>query len=469
FLVHMKQAAPEAITRFWPQRLVDESTLDTSSRDLQGFYLFGLGSPSSGANAQTADTESAILNCLRSFELKKRELPAHLLPDPFVWSDNGVDSPDADEEEDLQRDLVLPEVADQEEQADPEESWDDFKPVSAAQRKRAAASKSKSTPHIASGKLRTSSDVYNRLMWDTTGPVSKDGYVIGYEDRFLGVKEAPLTAWKREVEDESFVSMNSVDRQTSSLENDQNGDYNAIMKRLEEELDTLLAYKASLEQEIRTILDDYLLNSTILVSRLPIELFTEVLAWVITSEPSSITSLKLVCRAWYRAIIDTPQLCTSIRVIIPGRLDDIAACVAFCKTAVQRSGQLPLDIKVNYSHLPNFETRCEAKFKREWVEPEDKSSSLRWKNHFLRIDGLDHPVPRHLLPLILKPLVTLVGDKGTIMSRWRTFDLIANNFWYVQGWGQGTLSRAIFMIEAMGKPTPLLESLSIQYRGLRGG
>jgi hypothetical protein len=230
----MKQAAPELTTRFWPQRLVDESTLDTNSHDLQAFYLFGMistgsiGSLSSASNIQSADTESAILNCLRSFErdlrgnerfydsvdtfislayVKKSDLPTNLLSDPFVWSDNGVDSLNADEEEELQRDLVSPESPAQEASADPEESWDAFKPVSAAQRKRAAAaSKSKSTPHVASGKLRTSSDVYNRLMWDTTGPVTKDGYVIGYEDRFLGVKEAPLTSWKREVEDESFVS-----------------------------------------------------------------------------------------------------------------------------------------------------------------------------------------------------------------------------------------------------------------------
>lgn len=59
-------------------------------------------------------------------------------------------------------------------------------------------------------------------MWDPT--VSSTDYVIGYEDRFkgkmffpfnvsisiwiyvLGVKEIPLGSWKREVEDEAFVS-----------------------------------------------------------------------------------------------------------------------------------------------------------------------------------------------------------------------------------------------------------------------
>jgi uncharacterized protein (UPF0248 family) len=56
-------------------------------------------------------------------------------------------------------------------------------------------------------KLRTSTDVFNRLMWDPV--ISKEDYVIGYEDRFLGVKEMPLSNWKREVEDEEFVRFSS--------------------------------------------------------------------------------------------------------------------------------------------------------------------------------------------------------------------------------------------------------------------
>jgi hypothetical protein len=45
-------------------------------------------------------------------------------------------------------------------------------------------------------------------MWD--GNVSRGDYLIGYEDRFKGIKEMPLSGWKREVEDEAFVSAWSV-------------------------------------------------------------------------------------------------------------------------------------------------------------------------------------------------------------------------------------------------------------------
>ncbi|PVF99765.1 hypothetical protein CPB86DRAFT_276568 [Serendipita vermifera] len=263
--------------------------------------------------------------------------------------------------------------------------------------------------------------------------------------------------------------MISADQQSKSLESHQNKDYNDIVKRLEGELATLLASKRSLEQEIESIIDIYPLNDTVLISTLPIELLSEVLDWVIKVEPSSITNLKLVCRAWYRAIIETPQLSTSIRVIVPAHLDGIAACAAFCQTAVRRSGQLPLDIMVNYSRLPDYEAKSGVEIEKEWVTPGAKYPLLAWKNRFLRMDGLDHPLPRHLLSLILKPLVALIGEKGAARSRWRAFDLVASKFWYVQGWGRGTLPRAIFMTELMGIPTPLLETLSIQYTGQRYG
>ena len=65
--------------------------------------------------------------------------------------------------------------------------------------------KKSSTPNSGiNAKLRTSADVYNRLMWDPQ--YRRDDYMIGYEDRFVGVMELPLLEWKREVEDESFVS-----------------------------------------------------------------------------------------------------------------------------------------------------------------------------------------------------------------------------------------------------------------------
>lgn len=224
------------MARFWPERLADKSTIDLDARDPNGFYLFGLsasnsfnaGNPNGDRPARRgSDIQSALLSCLRTFEhtlrsnerfydeketfvsincLKQSQLPSVVFPDPFKWPDNGIDAAVEDEDEESDEPLELPLVDDG--AMTPTDSWHEFKASSSSQRKRAAAAaaKSRSTPYIPAGKLRTSADVYNRLIWDSTGDVTKDGYAIGYEDRFKGIKEMPLTAWKREVEDESFVS-----------------------------------------------------------------------------------------------------------------------------------------------------------------------------------------------------------------------------------------------------------------------
>jgi uncharacterized protein (UPF0248 family) len=58
------------------------------------------------------------------------------------------------------------------------------------------------------GKLRPSHEVYNRLVWDQR--YSPEEYVVGYEDRFKGVREMPLTSWKRELSDEEFIPFHRV-------------------------------------------------------------------------------------------------------------------------------------------------------------------------------------------------------------------------------------------------------------------
>lgn len=59
-----------------------------------------------------------------------------------------------------------------------------------------------------SKKLRPAQDVINRLKWDP-GSNTED-YLIGYEDRFLGVKELPLGKWKSDQTDDEFIPMHRV-------------------------------------------------------------------------------------------------------------------------------------------------------------------------------------------------------------------------------------------------------------------
>ena len=58
-------------------------------------------------------------------------------------------------------------------------------------------------PQEPRAKLRPASDVLHRLVWDPALDVAD--YLVGYEDRFLGLREMPLTKWKTEQTEEEFV------------------------------------------------------------------------------------------------------------------------------------------------------------------------------------------------------------------------------------------------------------------------
>lgn len=244
-LVQLHGVAPSINARFWPTRFADSGTIDVdgSARDLNGFYLFGLSPSSSSSPSATSppsqptlDAELAALSqCLRGFEtdlqsndkfydsqntyislrlvkrsiLEKEVGLSSIVEDPFMWSDDGFDPVDDDDDEDDEEEVEERDENDSE----PQLSRDrEYQIQSASQRKKAiAASKAnKNTTYTPSpGKLRTSADVINRLLWDPNlGRHAGDEYAVGYEDRFMGVKEAMLRDWvMKEVEHEAFVGV----------------------------------------------------------------------------------------------------------------------------------------------------------------------------------------------------------------------------------------------------------------------
>lgn len=48
----------------------------------------------------------------------------------------------------------------------------------------------------------------NRIIHDSA--IISSDYLIGYEDRFEGIKEMPVTSWKRETDDLEFIPMHRV-------------------------------------------------------------------------------------------------------------------------------------------------------------------------------------------------------------------------------------------------------------------
>ncbi|KIW35035.1 uncharacterized protein PV07_01763 [Cladophialophora immunda] len=57
-------------------------------------------------------------------------------------------------------------------------------------------------------KMRPAQDVLKRLQWDTDLDVSK--YVIGYLERFAGIKELPATKWISEFTEEEWIPQHRI-------------------------------------------------------------------------------------------------------------------------------------------------------------------------------------------------------------------------------------------------------------------
>lgn len=48
----------------------------------------------------------------------------------------------------------------------------------------------------------------NRIIHDQS--INIHDYMVGYEDRFEGVKEMPVASWKRETDDLAFIPLHRV-------------------------------------------------------------------------------------------------------------------------------------------------------------------------------------------------------------------------------------------------------------------
>jgi len=220
-LVQLHANVPSLRVRLWPARFADGNAVN--DHGLLNFYLFGLAPNSISdedkelSRKENAQVTAALLATLRAFEsaiqqndryydsadtfisvsaINSSQLPSAVVLDTHNWSDNGFedddDFGDTDDKDVHADDSVFDEL------------MANCAPPSTLKKK----SKDRVTPRLLAAKLRTSSDVFNRLMWDPS--VSSVDYMIGYEDRFKGVKEMPLCSWKREVEDEAFIPFHRV-------------------------------------------------------------------------------------------------------------------------------------------------------------------------------------------------------------------------------------------------------------------
>ena len=185
--------------------------------EYRGCYLIGLEWNEDRRNSQTKSgseaAEGTLIGVLRQFEGRIRSDEKYYDPktswmaaavvrgnevsglelDLNEWGEVGSpgDDSDSDSEEEDEEDEI------EEEQPDREGV------LSPLGRKQAASAKPPGA-----GKLRPAADVLNRLRWD--GGMDSSDYLVGYEDRFVGMMEKGLAEWKSEQTDDEFIPQHRI-------------------------------------------------------------------------------------------------------------------------------------------------------------------------------------------------------------------------------------------------------------------
>lgn len=202
-LVDLHIADPDTFARLWPERFNDANNESGERSTLDGFYLIGLKRPTGAVKPLISATQSfeefvqkskyydGAVAFVSAYECSRDALGTGVSLDTNTWADGGIDELSGSDDEDATDSLADLDVV------EPSE----YKSNSSLKKKK--PHKAETNAHIPAPKLRTSADVFNRLMWDPDYDASD--YVIGYEDRFEGVKEMQLKNWARDVEDETFV------------------------------------------------------------------------------------------------------------------------------------------------------------------------------------------------------------------------------------------------------------------------
>ncbi|KAK3955438.1 2'-5' RNA ligase superfamily-domain-containing protein [Pseudoneurospora amorphoporcata] len=231
-LVDLHRRAPGVYVRMWPARFVEADTASqqaeaddqaategTGPRDYQASYLLGLDADINTSKEDLKLALGSIQTALQRFEeaicsdekyfdasntwmsasvVKRSELGNFQLDtrnDCVGEYTPGDDESDSEAEDDDEEDASLLEDLDE---ATPKKNKGKNKKTTEDQQ-----------PRLEPGpKLRSAADVMNRLRWDSA--IDSSDYVVGYEDRFLGVKERALDMWKTEQTDEEFIPQHRI-------------------------------------------------------------------------------------------------------------------------------------------------------------------------------------------------------------------------------------------------------------------
>jgi uncharacterized protein (UPF0248 family) len=128
--------------------------------------------------------------------LMKRSELGDLKLDNSEWGDYMAQEYESDSEED-----------EDEEAIEPDED-NEYATLAAKKPSNRSNKSSTTTGPTSARKLRPATDILNRLRWDPN--MDSSDYIIGYDDRFLGVRETGLDRWKTEQTDEEFIPQHRI-------------------------------------------------------------------------------------------------------------------------------------------------------------------------------------------------------------------------------------------------------------------
>ncbi|KAI1079170.1 hypothetical protein F5B20DRAFT_181492 [Whalleya microplaca] len=218
-LVDINRRLPNVHARVWPAPFIDQDASEEDT-DYRGYYLIGLDDwKSPGGGSMTKDDKKIAIGSLQTalqrFESQIRDDEKYF-DSKVSWMSTEVvktselrtlrldtrecgeytigddESDDEDEEDDA---------------LDEAEDSSDEKAIGNSKSRRKSPISLPTRPAY-TGKFRSSADVMNRLRWDHDKDSSD--YIVGYEDRFLGVKERALDLWKAEQTDEEFIPQHRI-------------------------------------------------------------------------------------------------------------------------------------------------------------------------------------------------------------------------------------------------------------------
>ena len=235
-LVDLGRKLPSLHARIWPTRFSQIQTDKSANagddaeeehqRNYQGCYLIGLAKATDNTAAtDSKSAQSALYTAMNKFREQIRGDEKHfdptkmwidvelvsgarirgLVPDERIWAQiEFVDGEEDDSEDDAE---VEEDELHQELGQLPEGLLDaNVAPFTLSNRQKSRHSGA--TAGQPRAKLRPASDVLHRLRWDPE--LDSADYVIGYEDRFLGVREMALAKWKTEQTDLEFIPQHRI-------------------------------------------------------------------------------------------------------------------------------------------------------------------------------------------------------------------------------------------------------------------